>query len=404
MAGTTTGTTGRIAGSIPEQSAGSEAQRLQVRLLVLQPTPFCNINCAYCYLPARDDTRRMTRDTLARTAAVVLGSPFLGDRLTIVWHAGEPLVLPPSYYRDAFAIFAAATRPGLELTQSFQTNGTLINQEWAEFFIETEAHVGISIDGPAGFHDRYRHSRKGRGTHAATLAGIRELQQRAIEFHVITVLTDEALNDPDAFVDFYLDCGIREVGFNIEEIEGPHTRSSLQSIGTTARYARFMERVIERVTALPPGTLEIRELRDTFSLIASPHSETRHNEQVEPLTIVSIDVDGNISTFSPELLGNKNAAYGDFIFGNIHQHSLADVLSHPMLMRTRSEIQKGVRLCADTCAYFAFCKGGAPANKLFENGRFESTETLYCQLTKQTLFNVVLNHFEATLALEASSP
>ena len=185
----------------------------------------------------------MTPGTLARTAQVVLGSEFVNERLTVVWHAGEPLVLPIRFYRDAFTTFDAATPSSLELTHSFQTNGMLIDREWAAFFAETGAHVGVSIDGPAIFHDRYRRDRKGRGTHAATLAGIRELERHGIDFHVISVLTADALDEPDAFVDFYLEHGIRRVGFNIEEIEGPHTRSSLQCADISARYVGFMKRV-----------------------------------------------------------------------------------------------------------------------------------------------------------------
>ena len=64
-------------------------------LLVLQPTPFCNINCTYCYLPARTDRRRMSAAVLDATFRGVLQSRFVRNELTVVWHAGEPLALPP---------------------------------------------------------------------------------------------------------------------------------------------------------------------------------------------------------------------------------------------------------------------------------------------------------------------
>ena len=163
-----------------------------------------------------------------------------------------------------------------------------------------------------------------------------------------------------------------------------------------------MRRVLERVNAMQPHTLSIRELRDTFSLIVDPHSEDRCNEQIELLGIVSIDVDGNISTFSPELLGMENASYGDFVFGNVHRNSLEDVLMNPHLIYTHAEIEEGVRHCAESCSHFDFCKGGAPANKLFENGTFASAGTLYCKLTKQVMFDLMLEHLETAFASEVS--
>jgi uncharacterized protein len=373
--------------------------RPTIALLVLQPTTFCNLDCTYCYLPARHLTRRMTPATLARVAQVICGSPYVGDQVTIVWHAGEPLVLPVAYYREAFAILAAAAPPALQITHGVQTNGVLLDDAWIDFIAAHNIRVGVSLDGPRRFHDAYRRTRSGRGTHAQVLAGIQRLQAAGLDFHVITVLTAEALTAPDDFFDFYVSRGIRHVGFNIEEIEGPHRTSSLQRPGAREAYARFMRRLIARVRASPPDTLEVRELTHTSAMIADPEIAARRNEQVEPLGIVSVDTEGNISTFSPELLGVAHAGYNGFVFGNVHEHDLEDVLAHPAFVRAHAAIQAGVRRCAHTCAYFDVCRGGAPANKLFEHGDFASTETLYCRFTKQTVFDVVLDELEGALGL-----
>ena len=68
----------------------------------------------------------MTPATLARVAQVICGSPYVGEHLTIVWHAGEPLVLPAGYYREAFAVISKAAPPTLQITHILQTNGTLL--------------------------------------------------------------------------------------------------------------------------------------------------------------------------------------------------------------------------------------------------------------------------------------
>jgi uncharacterized protein len=231
------------------------------------------------------------------------------------------------------------------------------------------------------------------------LAAIERLRAAGIDFHVITVLTADALAAPDELFDFYLEHGIRHVGFNVEEIEGPHTVSSLEAAGSRDAYAAFMRRIMARIRDSPPGTLSVREITNAFGMIADPAMASRRNEQVAPLGIVSVDVDGNISTFSPELLGARWPEFGNFLFGSVHEHDLDDVLAHPAFLRTHAAIRAGVARCAEGCAYFDFCRGGAPANKLFENGQFTSTETLYCRFTKQTLFDVVLEDLENSLGV-----
>ncbi|HMB75648.1 MAG TPA: radical SAM protein, partial [Kiloniellaceae bacterium] len=108
----------------------------------MQPTAFCNLDCSYCYLPHRNDKRRMSMATLAAVFEDLFTSRFLGDRLTVVWHAGEPLVLPPAYYAEAFQAIERLRPPGLILDHSFQSNGTLLNDTWVDFIKTRQIRVG----------------------------------------------------------------------------------------------------------------------------------------------------------------------------------------------------------------------------------------------------------------------
>ena len=98
--------------------------------------------------------------------------------------------------------------------------------------------------------------------------------------------------------------------------------------------------------------------------------------------MLNVDSHGNVSSFSPELLGLRNAAYADYLLGNIHTHSLAQI--HEACLRSAlfRDIQQGVEACAQSCEYFSVCGGGAPVNKLFETGSFTGTRTSYCTLTQ----------------------
>ena len=78
-----------------------------LQLLVIQPTPYCNLDCDYCYLPDRDDRRRLDPALLDPILDTVLSSPFVAGDFTLLWHAGEPLMVPPSFYDEASARIAA---------------------------------------------------------------------------------------------------------------------------------------------------------------------------------------------------------------------------------------------------------------------------------------------------------
>src|SRR5271154_1741759 len=98
-----------------------------IQTVVLQPTPFCNIDCRYCYLPQRDATTVMELETVVAIFKKIFESGWSSPQLTVIWHAGEPLVLPPSYYQAAFEAIEALRPSSLELRHAIQTNGMLLS-------------------------------------------------------------------------------------------------------------------------------------------------------------------------------------------------------------------------------------------------------------------------------------
>jgi uncharacterized protein len=371
--------------------AGVDAAAARLRLLVLQPTPFCNIDCSYCYLSNRGSAARMSLATLDLACRRVFESPFLDRELQVAWHGGEPLTVPLAWYEEATALIAACRPASLRLTHAFQTNGLLLNADWARFFARTGARVGLSIDGPADLHDANRRTRLGRGTHAGAMRAARLLQDQGVAFHVITVLTDRALDDPERLFDFYVRHGVSEVGFNIEEIEGANTASSLAG-DNEAKYREFIRRFFALVWQAP-GVLKVREFESALGYLLS--DEPVRDEQNEPFAIVSVSHDGAISTFSPELLGAHHPRFGGFAFGHVAAHGLADVAAGAPFRTVSREIRRGVEACRRDCRYFRWCGGGAAANKLFETGRFDTTETMHCRLTRQVVLDEVIAGIEA---------
>jgi uncharacterized protein len=370
-------------------------------VLVLQPTPFCNIDCSYCYLSNRRSTACMSLETLALVCRRVFESPRLGRRLEVAWHGGEPLAVPLAWYEDAIGLMAERRPATLQLKHRFQSNGVLLNEDWARFFALIGARVGLSIDGPADLHDANRRTRRGQGTHDKAMRAVRLLQDQGLPFHVITVLTERALDHPERLFDFYVQNGIKEVGFNIEEIEGANTCSSLARSGVEAKVRAFIRRFFTLVWEAR-GLLKVREFESALGHLLA--DVPVRDEQNSPFAIVSIGHDGTISTFSPELLGARHARFSSFAFGHVAEHRLADIEDAALFRTISAEIQRGVRACERTCRYFRWCGGGAPANKLFETGRFDATETMHCRLSRQAVLDEVIAGIEARVAPPEMSP
>jgi len=371
----------------------SEQTVLHTDLLILQPTPFCNINCSYCYLPDRGNRGRMSTEVLEATFSRVLPSRLSCGKLTVVWHAGEPLVLPPSWYEAAFAVAERHRPSDLVLEHCFQSNGTLLNAEWIDFLRRSGARLSLSLDGPAWLHDRNRRTRSGHGTHAQAMRGLRLLQDAGMNPLVLAVLTPPALDVPDELYDFFRDEGIADLAFNVEEQEGANSTSAMYGELVENAYRRFLTRFIARMHA-EPGVLSLRELRNALGVVRAGAVSPETNQEAVPMRIVSVAANGLVSTFSPELLGMTDRRYDDFIFGNILYDSLETIIDRVFSSALHRDIVKGIAYCRASCAWFSLCGGGSPANKLFEAGTPLATETNFCRLTRQALLGVVMTSLE----------
>ncbi|MBE7157937.1 MAG: GRRM system radical SAM/SPASM domain protein [Rhodospirillales bacterium] len=376
-----------------------------IETVVLQPTPFCNIACNYCYLPNRQDRSVMSEATIEAALTRVFESCWAAPELTVIWHAGEPLVLPVEYYREAF-MRAERLRPRQQnLRHAIQTNGMLLTPQWCDLFAEHQVSVGISIDGPRHLHDVHRRTRSGKGTFDRTLAGMRLLRARGLPFHVISVVSEDSLKHAEALIDFYETEGVEQICFNVEESEGDHTSGLFTHAALRQHFTAFLERFWRGACAR--GSFRfIREIDSMLPRILRPEEARMTNEQVAPFGMLNVACNGDASTFSPELLGLKNAEYGDFIIGNVHTHSLAEMRASPVMARMAADIAAGVEACRTECEYFSVCGGGAPVNKLTENGRFASGRTRYCELTQMVPTDIILGALERVdpLLQHASMP
>lgn len=371
-----------------------------LRLLILQATPFCNLACTYCYLPDKSIKKRMPLQVIEASLQKIIAAGLIDEEFSVVWHAGEPLAAGTRFYREADALIRKTLPDGIRFKHCIQTNGTLIDDAWCELFKELNVQLGVSVDGPAFINDKFRVDRKGEGSLARVLSGIDCLKRHDISFHTISVITKDAVQEPEPIFHFLRGLGAESIAFNVEEIEGVHASSSL-SLVAEEEFGHFMRRMHELSFASGDPNY-VRELRQAHlavvgSLMQMPHTLTM---ETNPLAIINVDINGNFSSFSPELLGMKHEAYGDFILGNFLESGIEELKLSPKFKRMTDAIIEGVKKCEASCPYFHFCGGGAPSNKLFENGSFDSAETMHCRMNKKVLTDIVLARMEQMVAHE----
>jgi len=369
-------------------------------LLVIQPSPFCNIDCTYCYLPERSNTNKIKPETIEKLMDRVMEAGLIENEITIVWHAGEPLAVPLPYYRKYFDIINARVTKEVKIRHSIQTNGMLVTEEWCRFIKDNDISIGLSLDGPEFLHDKHRVTRAGKGTLSKALEGAALLHKNDIRFHIISVITAESCKYPDEIFNFFKELGVEYLGLNFEEVEGGNMASSLQN-GRSEVVYDFLTRMYA-LQEQNDHRMVVREfLNSKQSIIGDPFAEKyrvdegmRFNHQTIPYAIISVDYEGNFSSFSPELLGQKSEVYGDFSLGNVYTDGFREAMDTPKFKRIMGDIQHGISQCEATCEYYHVCGGGAPSNKYYENGSFDSTETMFCKLSVKLPTDIVLAKLE----------
>lgn len=163
-------------------------------LLIKPASGNCNMRCRYCFYADELDNReirsygKMSVDTMH---TIVDKAMEYGDyECTIAFQGGEPTLAGLDFYRDLVAYVTAHENPKkLKIHYALQTNGYLINEEWAAFLGENHFLVGVSLDGIKEIHDRYRLDAAGKGTYQRVISAIRLLEKHQVEYNILTVVT-----------------------------------------------------------------------------------------------------------------------------------------------------------------------------------------------------------------------
>ena len=155
----------------------------------------CNLACDYCYylekskLYVNNPKHVMSDELLEKFIEEYINSQTM-PQVLFTWHGGETLMRPLAFYKKAMELQKKYAN-GRTIDNCIQTNGTLLTDEWCEFFKENNWLVGVSIDGPQEFHDEYRKNRLGRPSFVKVMQGINLLKKHGVEWNAMAVVNKE---------------------------------------------------------------------------------------------------------------------------------------------------------------------------------------------------------------------
>ncbi|SAL04291.1 Anaerobic sulfatase-maturating enzyme [Caballeronia arationis] len=388
----------------------AERKIAPIEMVVLQGTPFCNLNCSYCYLgeATRRNTATMQPDVLKAIFERILGSRYIDRALRVSWHSGEPMVLKPSYYREAIGTILelrdALCGPDFGISFDLQTNGTLITQEWCDFLKELGdiISIGISCDGPAFLHDAHRLSWTHKPTHQRTLAGMELMRRNGLRFDAIAVLSRDGLAHPEAFVNFFAQYAdsIRDFHFNLHDELDVVSMDPGSVDAFAAQYGDFLRRMLAVYArwGIDGTRLSIRNFASFYERIFSAEADKPRYDARSmsmPFRTLNVMTNGDVSTFYAGLTGDEcGDLYGDgrgLLLGNLLSDDLDAIAGSGKLARIAADFEASHAACEHDCEYFDLCAGGYNLVKFRRYADFTATRTPECFVHVQTFTDTLLD-------------
>jgi uncharacterized protein len=181
-------------------------------LLIKPAGADCNLNCTYCFyrgsrqIYPQESRPRMAPEVLERIVASYLATE--QPTYAFGWQGGEPTLMGVDFFRTVTRLQIEHGHPGSIIVNAVQTNGTLISDEMARLFSEYCFLVGVSLDGPAPLHDRYRRNLQGHGSYASVWEGIECLRRAGVAHNPLVLVTDANVHHPAELYQYLVEHGL----------------------------------------------------------------------------------------------------------------------------------------------------------------------------------------------------
>jgi uncharacterized protein len=322
----------------------------------------CNIQCEYCFYldkeqlyehPRRSDFR-MSDEQLERYIRQYIEAQPGAVEVNFSWQGGEPTLLGVEFFRRAVELERRYARPGQPISNSLQTNGILLDDEWCRFLRAAGFLVGISIDGTEALHDRYRLDLYGRGTFHRVMRGLDALRRNDVEFNVLTTVQRGNGDHGAAVYRFLRAAGAHHIQF-IPIVEPTAEGVSSRTVGAK-QWGRFLNAVWDEWLAADVGEVFVQHFDMMLGLaLGYPASSCVHSRTCG--RAVAVEHNGDVYScdhfVSPE---HK--------LGNIGKHHLKVLVDGPKQTRFGAHKYDSLPAYCRECDDLKSCYGGCPAHRI----------------------------------------
>ncbi len=354
---------------------------------MIKPTgSVCNLDCKYCFYlekeqlyPERKSNYRMSEETLELFIKQHIDAQDVDD-VIFAWQGGEPTLMGLPFYRRAVEL-QRRYAGGKTIVNTFQTNGMLIDDAWADFFRQHNFLVGISVDGDALLHDEWRVSRSGKPTHARVEQAINCLARHGVEFNTLTVVNQTNMHHPQRVYAYLKSVGSRYMQFiplverkmeSENALAHPHDRQTIMTPWSVdaLQFGHFLNTIFDIWIREDIGDIGIQLFEQTLAAWCG----------LPPQVCVFAPVCG--SAFAMEMNGDvyncDHFVYPQYKLGNINDTTLRQMNIGRQNRQFGDDKSRLMAQECHSCQWLFACYGGCPKHRFLPSASGQLNENYLC--------------------------
>lgn len=342
--------------------------------LMAKPTgSLCNLKCTYCYYLEKDKLynnhpSRMDDKTLEEFIKQYIQSQD-SKEVHFVWQGGEPTLLGVDFFEKAVRL-QRKHQSGKIISNSFQTNGTLLNDEWGRFFQTNKFLVGVSIDGPQHVHDFYRKNKNGQPTFSEVMKGVEILHKHKVDFNTLSVVNRHSQEYPLEVYGFLKNIGSRFMQFlpAVERVKNQDNSDALklthhltkeaeviQWSVTPMGYGQFLSQVFDEWVKMDVGKYFVQLFDVTLANWLGKN----------PGLCVHKDYCGDamVIEYNGDVYACDHFVYPEFYRGNIHTNNMKEMYFSREQVQFGQEKKRRLPKQCRVCPVRFACHGDCPKHR-----------------------------------------